>query len=137
MPPKPPGGVAVLLLRDDRVLLGLRAPGKAGARTWAPPGGKADPKESVEACARRELREETGLSVDTLQAVGLLSDRFSDGRPWETVFLIAEWAGGEPQVREPDACVAWRWFPVAHLPAPLFRPFDLMVALAEWPLRVR
>jgi 8-oxo-dGTP diphosphatase len=129
-PPEPPGGVAILLTRGELVLLGLRAPGKPGAGTWAPPGGKAEVGEDVETCARRELLEETGLVAGSVEVLGVLSDRLPDGRRWGTVLVTAVWAGGEPQVREPDSCVEWRWFPVGNLPGPRFRPFDLLVRLA-------
>lgn len=38
-------------------------PGENGHGTWALPGGSIDPGESPAAAARRELEEETGLSV--------------------------------------------------------------------------
>jgi 8-oxo-dGTP pyrophosphatase MutT (NUDIX family) len=36
----------------------------AGDWAWGPPGGGCDPGESPEECARRELREETGLDAE-------------------------------------------------------------------------
>ncbi len=38
-------------------------PGFAGDWGWGPPAGGADPGESVEDAARRELAEETGLTL--------------------------------------------------------------------------
>jgi bis(5'-nucleosidyl)-tetraphosphatase len=38
----------------------------AGDWAWGPPGGGCDGGESVEECARRELREETGLDADCI-----------------------------------------------------------------------
>lgn len=46
-----------LVLRDDRVLLCQRI------SDWVLPGGTPRPGESVAACVRRELREETGLAA--------------------------------------------------------------------------
>jgi 8-oxo-dGTP diphosphatase len=49
-------GAALLQHRDDKP--GLRDAGK-----WVPPGGHRDNGESIEECARRELREETGYNA--------------------------------------------------------------------------
>ena len=53
-------GVGVLVVRDGLVLLGRRL-GAHGAGTWAAPGGRLEFGEQIEACAQRELAEETGL----------------------------------------------------------------------------
>jgi putative (di)nucleoside polyphosphate hydrolase len=51
----------VLFRRDGRVWLGRRAK-QAGPRNWQFPQGGIDPGEELEAAARRELHEETGVS---------------------------------------------------------------------------
>ena len=55
-------GVGVLVVRDGKVLMGRRV-SSHGRGTWAPPGGKAEPGETDEETARRELVEETGLTA--------------------------------------------------------------------------
>lgn len=54
---------------DGRVLLQRRA----DLPVWGFPGGVLEFGEDIEACARRELREETGLEVGLLSLVGLYS----------------------------------------------------------------
>ena len=59
-------GVGVIVVRGGLVLLGQRL-GSHGAGTWALPGGNLEFGESVEACARRELLEETGLHLTSVR----------------------------------------------------------------------
>lgn len=53
-------GAALLQHRDDK-------PDLPEAGLWVPPGGHAEPGESVCDCARRELREETEYDAADLQ----------------------------------------------------------------------
>jgi 8-oxo-dGTP pyrophosphatase MutT (NUDIX family) len=68
---EPPYGASVLVWRRAQAgrewLVLHRAhegPGYEGDWAWGPPSGARLPGESVEACARRELREETGLELE-------------------------------------------------------------------------
>ncbi len=64
-PARPLVGIGVVVVRPDAVLLVRRAkPPAVGA--WSLPGGGQELGETVEACARRELLEETGLRVGDL-----------------------------------------------------------------------
>jgi len=65
-PSRPIVGVGIVLLRDDRVLMVRRGrPPKFGA--WSLPGGAQEIGETLDAAARRELLEETGLTPDRLR----------------------------------------------------------------------
>ena len=66
-----PYGATVVVYRttasDAEFLLLHRAqggPGYDGDWAWTPPAGARQPGETIEACARRELMEETGLCAD-------------------------------------------------------------------------
>ena len=54
-------GAVILLRADGAALLQLRdnKEGLRNAGMWVPPGGHAEPDESMEMCARREFLEET------------------------------------------------------------------------------
>ncbi|NDJ81637.1 NUDIX domain-containing protein [Vibrio campbellii] len=115
-------GVATIILRDGAILLGERV-GAHGANTWATPGGHLELGESIEDCAKREVLEETGLIVDSIEKFTFTNDIFEkEGKHYVTLFVVASSASGEPQVTEPDKCKQWKWCRLDDLPEPLFLP---------------
>jgi 8-oxo-dGTP diphosphatase len=114
-------GVGVIVVRGEKVLFGLRR-GVHGGGTWSFPGGHVDDGESAEACALRELEEETSLRAVNPRRVGESEDVFPDGSLYRTIFVRVDSAGGQPAVREPEACARWSWFSWEAAPQPLFLP---------------
>lgn len=93
-----PGAAAVVpFLEPGRVLLIRQYRFAAGGVIWEVPAGKLDPGEPAEACAARELREETGYRAGRLEAVGeiLTTPGFTDERIH--LFCAYELEPGEPE----------------------------------------
>ncbi|MCU5775531.1 NUDIX hydrolase [Erwiniaceae bacterium BAC15a-03b] len=117
-------GVGVLIFRQGKLLLGCRK-GSHGAESWSAPGGHLEFGESVEQCARREVLEETGLQLATIERGPVTNDIFADEQKhYITLFALAYAPAGEPRLCEPDKCSGWQWFAVDALPAPLFLPLQ-------------
>ena len=82
---------------------------------WALPGGFMRIDESLEECALRELREETGFTATRLTQVGAYSKVYRDPRERVVTvafYTLARWA----YVQGGDDAVEARWFNVNKLP---------------------
>ncbi|MCB0141785.1 MAG: NUDIX domain-containing protein [Caldilineaceae bacterium] len=119
---RPNIGIGVIIRRDNRVLLGKRI-GTHGDGCWQFPGGHLEYFEEIEACARREVLEETGLQLANLRPGPFTNDLFQEeNKHYVTLFILADYVDGEAQVLEPHKCTQWSWFAWADLPSPLFLP---------------
>lgn len=120
-------GVGVILCDRDRVLLGLRK-NSHGPDTWGFPGGHLEFGESVLDCAARELFEETGLRSSQLHFGPFTNDIFqAERKHYVTLFVVAKFEGGSPELKEPEKCEKWRWFQWKQLPSPLFLPIQNLI----------
>lgn len=120
-------GIGVLVIRDGKLLLGRRQ-GSHGAGYWAAPGGHLEFGETPEACAARELAEETGLYASHFTAAPWTNDWFAaEHKHYITLFMVTQQAQGEPQRCEPDKCEGWHWFALNALPEPLFAPLHTLL----------
>ena len=122
-------GSGVLIVKDDKVLLGKRQSGAShGAGTWCPPGGHLEFGETFEELAKRETIEECGLEIAQVRQVVVTNNIFKDEDTHSvTLFFVAKWTSGEPKINEPDKIAEWKWFDWNDLPEPLFLPMELLL----------
>ncbi len=119
----------MIVRRNNTVLLGRRIGDTHGAGHWQFPGGHLEPFETVEHCAEREVREETGLELTVTHLGPFTNDIFeSERRHYITLFVVADAPTGDPVVREPQKCAEWQWFSWEALPSPLFLPIEHLLA---------
>ena len=121
--PRPALTVDVVLATREarpRVLL-IRRKHDPFAGRWALPGGFVDDGERLSDAARRELREETGLTVVDLEQLYTAGDPGRDPRGWTvSVVYLARAAAGELNPIAADDADAVGWFPLDELPALAF-----------------
>lgn len=112
--PRPCAGM--LVLKGDRLLV-LRRGHHPRRGYLDTPGGFIDAGEDIEQAARRELLEETGLTVGRTEPFGFYWDRYYlrgfGFFPTMNFYYRARWRSGEP-VPDDDAAGA-EWMPVRSL----------------------
>jgi len=113
-PTRPLVGIGVAVLRGDAVLLARRGkPPAMGA--WSLPGGAQKLGESVEAAARRELAEETGLRVGALHLAAYVDSIHRDAAGaiayhYTILDFAARWEGDEARPGGDITALAWAAF---------------------------
>ena len=110
-PSRPFVGIGIVVIKDDHVLLCRRGkPPNVGS--WTLPGGAQDLGETCEEAARRELMEETGLSVGDLHFCAHVDTirRDGDGRVrfhYTILDFATRWESGDPFAGSDVSEVQW------------------------------
>lgn len=134
MSEKPQVGTAMILIRDDKVLL-MKRRGSHSPGTWSTPGGHLDFGETLEACAIREAKEEVGVDVVGIRFRALTNDIFEEtGKHYITIWFEGE-AVGEPSLAAPGELEEIGWFAWDALPQPLFLPLENLVRGKTYPVK--
>lgn len=121
----------VLIVRGDRVLLSRRGIEPHRGK-WEVPGGMQELGEHPGDTARREAREELGVSVRLVDVLGIYLDAY-DGGFGQTVVYLGE-IDGEPGPGDHES-LEWRWFGPDELPAAEEMAFTHRRRLDDWLVR--
>ena len=107
------GATIIPILPDGKIVLVRRK----DTGKWGLPGGMIEWGEDVSATAKRELWEETGLEIITIQRlVGVYSQRDRDPRLHSISILIAADVTGELQIKDDLEVLAVQAFSPDSLP---------------------
>jgi 8-oxo-dGTP pyrophosphatase MutT (NUDIX family) len=112
--------------KEDEVLVVYRS--RYG--DWTLPKGKREGDESDEACALREVREETGLDCELLDELGSTEYLDSQGRRKHVRWWAMQAVSGEARPAPPEVDEV-RWVPLGAAPALLTHPRDAGVVASS------
>lgn len=96
---------SAIIRKDGKFLLTRHV--HIGEPIWLMPGGKPEEGEPAEDCLKRELREELGIIVTSIELHGCYLTKYPD-REWIGIFFQVEYSG-EPVIKEPakHSHMAW------------------------------
>ncbi len=102
--------------------------GAHGEGSWSVPGGHLDFGETIEEGARREVLEETGLTISNAKIAGVTNDIFKkEGKHYVTIWMTSDWKSGKPKITEPDKFLDIDWYDFKTLPKNLFLPWKKLL----------
>jgi 8-oxo-dGTP diphosphatase len=133
--PRPALTVDVVILtreKKPRVLL-VQRKHQPFAGKWALPGGFVDMEETLEAAARRELGEETGIRTGKLHQLATFGDPGRDprGRVISVVY-VAEVDPGAVQPQAADDAADVGWFSLQRPPQLAFDHVAILTMARRW-----
>lgn len=116
---RPKVGIGVVVVRENKILLGERRSGH-GAGTFEIPGGHLEFGETFAEAATREVAEETGLRDVEVKGVVSVSNDIAYDKHYVSIGILAQWKSGEPYGAEPEHSGNWQWYDTGNLPEPIF-----------------
>ena len=112
-----------VIVKNNKILIGLRAEGDSGAGMWEFPGGKIELNESSESAIKRELREELDIEATINQKIMKYSHRFKNTIYEISFFEINKFTGSIKKNVHDDL----QWIEIASLKKYRFISGDLLL----------
>ncbi|MBT5734761.1 (deoxy)nucleoside triphosphate pyrophosphohydrolase [bacterium] len=112
-----------VIVKNNKILIGLRAEGDSGAGMWEFPGGKIELNESSESAIKRELREELDIEATVNQKIMKYSHRFKNTIYEISFFEINKFTGSIKKNVHDDL----QWIELASLKKYQFISGDLLL----------
>ena len=120
-------GIGVMIIKDNRILLGHRIAGGKDTGgifepdSWCLPGGKQEYDETIFECAKREVKEETNLDVWNLEVFSAVDD-IQPHKHFVTIQMITKDYTGHLEIMEPEKQDEWKWFSLERLQEKIYSP---------------
>ena len=95
---------------------------------WEPPGGVLEPNETIEEGLRREVREETGAEIDTVQLTGV----YKNMRRGIIALVFRTQLKSAPSSHTAEASEVG-WIPILNLPIQMSEAYAIRITDAMEP----
>ena len=110
-PDRPYLAVSAAIIRDGRILIAQRARGPA-LGVWTLPGGVVEAGETLIEALKREVHEETAITIEPVALAGhrevvVRDDGGRVSRHFVILCFATRWIAGEPQLNEELAEARW------------------------------
>jgi 8-oxo-dGTP diphosphatase len=117
---------------EDHEVLLIRRKHPPFEGQWAIPGGFLDEGETLEACAVRELAEETGVRGVRLSLIGVFSKPGRDPRGWTVSAAFAGLTSADVGAKAADDAAEVGWYGLNALPELAFDHADILEQAQAW-----
>ncbi|MDD5146432.1 MAG: NUDIX domain-containing protein [Candidatus Pacebacteria bacterium] len=106
----PPGiGVATVVVRDGKILIGKDT--KKGEAVFGVPGGHWQSGETLKECAKREVKEESGVNCDNVTLISVYDFYRADKeKSYVTIGMRADYISGNLTDLEDEGRLDWDWY---------------------------
>lgn len=113
-------GTLAFIVKDTKVLLGFKhSKAEVGAETLNGPGGKIDPGQTSIECVKKEVLDETGITIQVTKDDQVAAITFNNGKEsvWDVdVYLVREFQGEPHDTREMRAVAGEWWYEIDRVP---------------------
>lgn len=124
---RPKIGVGVIVYKEGKILFGKRK-NAHGDGTRSFPWWHLEFWEEVFDCAKREVLEETWLTIKNLRIGPYTNDIFDqENKHYITLFIISEYESGILEIKEPEKCDAWEWKWIWEILNNVFLPIQNLI----------
>lgn len=104
-----------VLIEHGKILL-IKRGKRPELGKWAIPGGLIKEDETAEECLRREMLEETGLSVEPIRFFGIYSNPSRDPRKTISAVYLVKRKEQSTEPKPGSDAIALEWFDLEKLP---------------------
>ncbi len=114
----------IVLNPAGQALLVRRRPDLVEGGKWSMPGGFVDRDETIFTATRREIHEETGYEVSTIDLFAVISDPNRNDNDRQNISFVFTARVGEQTAQPDDESVDQQWFDLDALPGSDAMAFD-------------